>query len=66
MLQLVARLIRSDLVILVVGIPAGLTIYLSIFIAVFAVEGAMIPFPFHFPLDVFEFPHRHPGFVAAR
>src|SRR4029077_3555592 len=52
--------------VVVVTIPGRVTIYLSIFIAIFAAEGTMILLPLHFPLAVFEFRHGHPGFIAAR
>src|SRR6476620_2890608 len=52
--------------VVVVRIPSRVTICLSLFIAIFAAEGTMIPLPFHFPLAVFEFRHGHPSFIAAR
>ena len=62
----IARLIRDDCLVLVVRVPAGLTICLSLFIAIFATEGTIRLLPFHFPLAVFEFRHGYPGFIAAR
>ncbi len=59
-------LLADTIGLFVVGIPPGFTTCLSVFIATLAAEGTMMPLPFHFPLAVFELPHRHPGFVLAR
>ena len=54
----------ATICLIVVRVPPGLATCLSIFIAIFAAEGTMIPLPFHFPLPVFELPHRHPSFIG--
>src|SRR5262245_13431302 len=54
-----------ELVVEIVMVRSRSTGYLSIFVSALAVERPMIPFPFHFPLTMFELSHRHPAFMAA-
>ena len=61
-----ANALRAFILFVNVWIALGLTIHLSIFITVFSTEGAILSFPFHLPLAVFEFLHWHPGFVTTR
>src|SRR5215470_13902353 len=60
------RVFAPDLIIPVVRVPARLPIYLSVFFVIVTAEWPIVPFPFHFPLAVFELPHGHPGFITTR